>query len=166
MVGVAKCWFPFPPRPPFKMQYSWQSPDMSAMTLPLAASLMTVPSGTLIRRSSPFFPDMFFFFPSSPFSAAYFLVCRKSSRVLAPLSTTKKTLPPSPPSPPSGPPLGTNFSLRNETCPSPPFPLCTVILALSTNICLLRCSKKTAPGRTCLPGTLVVKRLDYCSSTG
>src|SRR4051812_191406 len=44
------------------------------------------------------------------------------------------TLPPSPPSPPSGPPLGTNFSRRNETHPCPPSPAFTWILASSMNM--------------------------------
>ena len=39
-------------------------------------------------------------------------------------SASSTTSPPSPPSPPSGPPLGTNFSRRNETQPSPPRPAC------------------------------------------
>src|SRR5687767_1224981 len=44
------------------------------------------------------------------------------------------TDPPSPPSPPSGPPLGTNFSRRNATAPSPPFPAFTRMTASSTNM--------------------------------
>src|SRR5882672_2588511 len=47
------------------------------------------------------------------------------------------TDPPSPPSPPSGPPLGTYFSRRKETHPSPPSPALTWIMASSTNMMLL-----------------------------
>src|SRR2546430_8152394 len=47
------------------------------------------------------------------------------------------TSPPRPPSPPSGPPLGTNFSRRNERPPSPPRPACTWMRARSWNTALL-----------------------------
>src|SRR5262245_21367949 len=47
------------------------------------------------------------------------------------------TLPPSPPSPPSGPPLGTYFSRRKLTHPSPPRPASSWISTRSTNMHLL-----------------------------
>ena len=56
MVDVAKCWFPRPPRPPFKLTCLRFSPCISAMTCPYSASLITVPAGTFKIRSSPFFP--------------------------------------------------------------------------------------------------------------
>src|ERR1700759_2773521 len=42
--------------------------------------------------------------------------------------------PPRPPSPPSGPPMGTNFSRRNETMPEPPSPAFTFTTTRSMNI--------------------------------
>src|SRR5918998_3477682 len=48
-----------------------------------------------------------------------------------------RTLPPRPPSPPSGPPIGTNFSRRNETIPEPPSPALTFTTARSMNIASL-----------------------------
>src|SRR5919199_2421546 len=44
------------------------------------------------------------------------------------------TSPPRPPSPPSGPPIGANFSRRNELAPEPPVPASTLITTRSTNI--------------------------------
>src|SRR3954469_18117400 len=42
--------------------------------------------------------------------------------------------PPRPPSPPSGPPMGTNFSRRNETMPDPPSPAFTLTTTRSMNM--------------------------------
>src|SRR3954451_14562224 len=42
--------------------------------------------------------------------------------------------PPRPPSPPSGPPIGTNFSRRNEVIPDPPSPAFTCTTTRSMNI--------------------------------
>jgi len=42
------------------------SPDISVITCPLCASLITVPAGTLIMMSSPSLPRQFFLPPSSP----------------------------------------------------------------------------------------------------
>ena len=47
------------------------------------------------------------------------------------------TEPPLPPSPPQGPPLGTYFSRRKATMPSPPRPALTLILAVSKNILII-----------------------------
>src|SRR5687768_10092185 len=44
------------------------------------------------------------------------------------------TSPPRPPSPPSGPPIGTNFSRRNEEIPEPPSPAFTWMRARSMNV--------------------------------
>src|SRR5215204_2694768 len=41
--------------------------------------------------------------------------------------------PPRPPSPPSGPPMGTNFSRRNEVAPEPPVPASTRTTTRSMN---------------------------------
>src|SRR3954447_25243656 len=42
--------------------------------------------------------------------------------------------PPRPPSPPSGPPMGTNFSRRNEVMPEPPSPAFTRTTTRSMNM--------------------------------
>src|SRR5688572_9805943 len=42
--------------------------------------------------------------------------------------------PPRPPSPPSGPPIGTNFSRRNDVAPEPPVPAFTFTTTRSMNI--------------------------------
>ena len=55
LVAVAKCLLPHPPRPPLAHTQSSQS-DISLSIFPLASSLITVPFGTLIMISSPFFP--------------------------------------------------------------------------------------------------------------
>src|SRR5688500_5346215 len=44
------------------------------------------------------------------------------------------TSPPRPPSPPSGPPIGTNFSRRNDEMPDPPSPAFTWIRTRSMNV--------------------------------
>src|SRR5688572_7592493 len=44
------------------------------------------------------------------------------------------TSPPAPPSPPSGPPMGTNFSRRNEEIPEPPSPAFTLMRTRSMNV--------------------------------
>ena len=134
MVEVAKCIFPRPPLPPFKIIWRWFSPDISAMTLLVSASRITVPSGTFRIRSFASLPWQRFLPPSSPSCALYFVLWRKSTSVLRPLSTSKITSPPRPPSPPSGPPFGTYNSLRKLTWPSPPFPDRIYIFALSANI--------------------------------
>ena len=70
------------------------SPDISAITLPDSSSYITVPSGTLIIRSSPSLPVHLLLPPSSPLSAIYLLLCLKSPSVLRPLSTIKIISPP------------------------------------------------------------------------
>ena len=60
------------------------------------------------------------------------------------------------------------FSLRKETCPSPPLPLETMILALSINMKYSPAGienyvhKQKAPGENCsfLPGALIVSKID------
>ena len=133
-VGVLKFTFPLPPRPPFAAIKESPGFTRSYMGSPVSSSITTVPAGTLMIRSSPFFPNCFFLRPSSPFSASYFLLYLKSRSVLIFPSAKKITFPPRPPSPPSGPPSGTKGSLRNDTQPFPPFPDLMVIFALSTNI--------------------------------
>src|SRR5699024_10321209 len=133
LTALAKCWFPFPPLPPLATTALSPSSFKSAITSPVASSLIIVPGGTLRIKSSPFLPAFLFLLPSSPCSATYFLWYLKSINVLRPKSTSNITLAPFPPSPPSGPPAGTYFSLLNDTAPFPPFPDLTKILALSIN---------------------------------
>ena len=71
MVGVAKCILPHPPFPPRKITSLRFSPDISAITLPVSKSLITVPSGTFIIRSSALAPWHLFLLPGSPFLATY-----------------------------------------------------------------------------------------------
>ena len=108
-VGVAKCTFPKPPLPPCAATNS-SVPDISAMILPVVTSLMTVPFGTSIIRSSPFFPLQREPRPSAPFFAQYFFLYLKSARVERLVLTRNMMFPPLPPSPPSGPPEATYFS--------------------------------------------------------
>ena len=69
-VGVAKCALPKPPRPPLATTTgSWL--DRSAMTSPLAVSLMTVPMGTLMTRSGALAPWQLLPRPLPPASAVY-----------------------------------------------------------------------------------------------
>ena len=131
MVGVAKCIFPAPPLPPFRITSRIFFPDISAIIFPLASSRMIVPSGTFTIKSCPSAPWERRFFPSSPDCAIYLRTWRKSFNVFRPLSTSKITSPPLPPSPPSGPPAATKSSRRKLTCPSPPLPDLMNILALS-----------------------------------
>ena len=144
LVGVAKCLFPQPPRPP---RQTVKSPPslMSWMQRPLSASLMSVPRGTLITTDSPSLPWNFDPSPSPPASAMNFLLYLNASRVLAPSSTVKTTSPPLPPSPPSGPPFATYFSRLNETAPLPPFPAFRYIFILSINNSLSPYSLVSSP---------------------
>ena len=50
---------------------------------------------------------------------------KKTKNLFLLVSALKIILPPLPPCPPEGPPLGTNFSRRNATAPSPPLPAFT-----------------------------------------
>src|SRR4030095_11060194 len=61
-------------------------------------------------------------------------------------SATTHTLPPRPPSPPSGPPLGMNFSRRNEAQPLPPSPATTSIVASSMNFMLIPIAHRKQKG--------------------
>jgi len=133
LVEDANLAFPFPPLPPFAMILG-SSEEISAISLPVAASLTSVPLGTFITRSSPLLPVQFLLPPDCPSSAQYFFLYLKSTSVERLSSQTKTTSPPLPPSPPSGPPAAIYFSLWKETAPSPPFPALILIFALSTNI--------------------------------
>src|SRR5438093_7894230 len=62
------------------------------------------------------------------------------------------TSPPRPPSPPSGPPMGTNFSRRNELAPDPPVPASTRTTTRSMNM-YVRCMARLA-GRSVCPHAL------------
>ena len=132
-VGVAKWQFPQPPLPPFAAT-NGSSEDISHITAPLCASRITVPGGTRIIRSSPFFPLFLDPEPSAPLGALYLRLYLKSARVEMLLSATKTTSPPFPPSPPSGPPEAIYFSRWKATAPWPPSPALIKIFALSTNI--------------------------------
>ena len=73
MVAVAKFILPRPPLPPFNTIWRRLSPDISAITLLLSASRITVPSGTFNTRSLPFAPWRRCLLPSCPGWAANFL---------------------------------------------------------------------------------------------
>src|SRR4051794_36089672 len=109
----------------------------SARRVLYSSSKISVPGGTRMTRSSPERPDIFLPMPPSPRSARQWCRPAKSSSVFLFTSASKITEPPAPPSPPSGPPLGTYFSRRKETHPSPPSPAFTWIIASSTNMVLL-----------------------------
>ena len=57
---MAKCWFPFPPLPPLATTALSPSSFKSAITRPVASSLIIVPGGTLRIKSSPFLPAFLF----------------------------------------------------------------------------------------------------------
>src|SRR5687767_9481309 len=57
------------------------------------------------------------------------------------------TSPPRPPSPPSGPPIGTNFSRRNELAPEPPVPASTRTMTRSMNMLTRR--SPSSPDYSC-----------------
>src|SRR6266850_2451705 len=81
-----------------------------------------VPGGTGMIRSSARLPWQLEVPPGSPAWAFQNLRLTISARLSVPATARRMTLPPSPPSPPSGPPLGTYFSRRKLTQPSPPLP--------------------------------------------
>jgi hypothetical protein len=62
-------------------------------------------------------------------------------------------LPPRPPSPPAGPPIGTYFSRRHPTTPSPPFPAATEMVASSMN-----CTGIRRPGHQKEPAGLLLSK--------
>mmetsp|Transcript_27087 Transcript_27087/g.45992 ORF Transcript_27087/g.45992 Transcript_27087/m.45992 type:complete len:238 (+) Transcript_27087:1460-2173(+) len=65
--------------------------------------------------------------------------------------------PPRPPSPPSGPPLGTNFSFRKLTFPSPPLPAFSSIVTSSTMLAVFWMAKLvTASSQTFCPQRLTL----------
>lgn len=70
-----------PPRPPCRIVRVSPAVSISATTAPDSASRMTVPTGTLMMRSSPRLPVQLPAAPSTPFSAVYLLLKRKSSSV-------------------------------------------------------------------------------------
>src|SRR5688572_9147969 len=68
--------------------------------------------------------------------------------------------PPRPPSPPSGPPIGTNFSRRNDEAPDPPVPAFTLTTTRSMNI-----GRSLDPGpQHPVPGR-VVRRHEHADRT-
>lgn len=89
LVGVAKCEFPLPPLPPFNINSVWFGSDKSATTFPVSASFITVPIGTFIYKSSPYFPLQWLPLPFSPSLALNFLLYLKSINVFLSLSTWK-----------------------------------------------------------------------------
>ena len=102
------------------------------MTFPLAASIMTVPSGTFRTISAPFPPWHLRFPPGSPSVAENFF-CGGNQPVYSVLRQLQNNVSALPPSPPSGPPFGTKSSLRKLTCPSPPLPeRIRILLCLQT----------------------------------
>src|SRR5206468_1386318 len=97
-------------------------------------SRTTVPGGTWRTRSSPSRPWQLAPWPRSPVVALQCLRWDSAARLSTPSWATSVMLPPRPPSPPSGPPLGTYFSRRKLTHPSPPRPASSWISTRSTNM--------------------------------
>ena len=126
--------FPRPPSPPFKNITFSFGLSKSSSSLFVSKSLIIVPTGTFIIKSSPDFPVERAADPFVPSCALNFLLLLKSTSVLIFGSAIKTISPPFPPSPPSGPPNWTNFSRLNVAAPSPPFPEITVITLSSINI--------------------------------
>src|SRR6185369_13676419 len=96
-------------------------------------SLITVPTGTVMTRSSPPAPWRFLPMPLCPFSAFWCGRWRSSSRVDRPLLAVNITSPPLPPSPPLGPPNSMNFSCRKAMQPAPPWPDVAISVTSSIN---------------------------------
>src|ERR1700722_16317236 len=101
--------------------------------------------GTGITRSVPAFPDLFEVAPARPDSAANVFRKRKPTSVPRFCVASSQTSPPRPPSPPAGPPLGTYFSRRHATIPSPPLPASAAIVASSMN-CIRKNQKREPRG--------------------
>src|SRR5689334_24371585 len=136
-VGVAKRLLPRPPSPP--LASTTRAPDAarSATSCP-SSSKTCVPTGTRISTCSPEAPCLPLPPPAPPLPALNHRRARKLERSRRSGSATSTTSPPGPPSPPSGPPLGTCFSRRKLSAPSPPRPACTWMRARSWNTRLLR----------------------------
>ena len=69
---------PLPPRAIINLEFSLQR---STIISSLFLSFTIVPFGTLIIRSAPFFPSLSALDPFLPFSAIYFFLYLKSSKV-------------------------------------------------------------------------------------
>src|SRR4029079_18996115 len=108
------------------------------------SSRTSVPTGTRSSTSLPVAPCRPEPPPWPPLPAAIQRRVRNAERSRSSGSATSTTEPPGPPSPPSGPPLGTCFSRRKLSAPSPPRPACTWMRARSWNMALLRYVDKTA----------------------
>src|SRR5690606_610192 len=121
-----------PPLPPLATSRRSPCAVMSPITSSVPTLVTTVPTGTVMTRSSPALPYICRPMPFCPRWARNWRWWRKWTRVLRFSSATSATLPPSPPSPPSGPPSGMNFSRRQPTQPLPPLPAPTWIAASST----------------------------------
>src|SRR5580765_5044315 len=142
-VGVAKRLLPRPPSPPLASTTRAPGAARSATSCSSASSTC-VPTGTRSSIPSPEAPCLPLPPPPPPLPALNHCRVRKLERSRRSGSATSTTSPPGPPSPPSGPPLGTCFSRRKLSAPSPPRPACTWMRARSWNMALLRYVDKTA----------------------
>ncbi len=132
-VAVAKRAFPRPATPPFASTSRRPGAARSTSSSSSPALQTCVPTGTARTTSSPLAPWRRLpppFPPRPPRNVAF---VRNTERSRRSGSATITTSPPRPPSPPSGPPLGTNFSRRKLSAPSPPRPATTLMLARSWN---------------------------------
>src|SRR5581483_1824137 len=123
--AVAKCRLPRPPAPPRATTTRASAAARSATTWSSANTC--VPTGTRSSTPAPSAPCLPAPRPGSPRRALNERLARRVERSRSSGSAT------STPSPPSGPPLGTNFSRRKLSPPSPPRPACTWMRARSWN---------------------------------
>ena len=131
---VAKAILPLPPRPPYAAITESSFLTKSAITNPVSASVITVPSGTLTITSSALAPCFPLPSPLAPLLPLISFLYLKSSNVLSPSSTANTIFEPLPPLPPNGPPISTYFSLLKAIQPLPPSPAIRSIVTSSTNI--------------------------------
>jgi len=107
--------------PPFARITSFPSASRSKSNSSVSASLTMVPTGTWMITSWPLFPSFRELRRYLRCQRCIFFYILKSRSVWRLVLALIITFPPFPPSPPDGPPLGTYFSRRNVTAPSPPF---------------------------------------------
>src|SRR5512132_1712310 len=154
-VGVAKCLLPRPPAPP--LASTTRAPGAARSATSCSSSSKTsVPTGTRSSISSPEAPCLPLPPPAPPLPALNHCRARKLERSRRSGSATSTTSPPGPPSPPSGPPLGTCFSRRKLSAPSPPRPACTWMRARSWNTSALLGDGDEAALAACLEDDLAV----------
>src|SRR5580692_261192 len=113
----------------------------------------------------PLRPDLLDVEPALPDGAAKPRLKRNSNRVESSGLASKKTLPPRPPSPPAGPPLGTYFSRRHATIPSPPPPASASIAASSMNCTAATNQKESRAAPFGLAGTRAARYAEATTLT-